>query len=354
MTLNSQQILLMRRENEARRNPFKYRFLVFFVCLLGYSFIALITLLALALLVAFCGLFYGIILMAARHASLMINAVRVLIPALVAIGAFLAAILRALWVQVEVPHGKYIERGEAIPLFQELDRLRGQMGVPHFHRVLLTNDLNAAVVGRPRLGLFGWQEYSLLIGVPLMAVLSPDQFRAVLAHEMGHISAVQGRFDGWIWRQWRTWYVLLDSLIDGGHRAAVIFVWFFQWYAPLFDRHTFILRRINEIESDRIAAQTVGARAMAEALLTLEIVMRSAHEKFTEPVDRVTAQRWINEALNVRDDLDDVHPSLATRLRSIGQAGEVPAPQTERALTRYLGHRAKSMAASVGIRFHEG
>ncbi len=343
----------MRRESEARRNPLGYRVQVFFICLLGYGFIAVIATLALALAAAFCGLLYLTILAASRNASLVINAIRLLIPALVGIGAFLAAILRALWVQVEMPYGKPIERGQAIPLFQELDRLRTQMGVPRFHRVLLTDDLNAAVVGRPRLGLFGWQEYSLLIGVPLMAVLSPDQFRAVLAHEMGHISAAQGRFNGWVWRQWDTWFVLLDSLLNSGHHGAAIFVWFFQWYAPLFDRHTFILRRINEIESDRIAAQTVGARTMADALLTLELVVRSAHEKRDQPLDRVTAQRWINDAMNVRDDLDDVHPCLATRLRSIGQSGEVPTPQNESALIRYLGHRAKTLASSVGIRFHE-
>jgi len=41
-------------------------------------------------------------------------------------------------------------------LFDAMDRMRERMKGPRFHHVLITDDVNAAVVQRPAFGLFGW------------------------------------------------------------------------------------------------------------------------------------------------------------------------------------------------------
>ena len=44
----------------------------------------------------------------------------------------------------------------------------------------------------PRLGIFGWYRNYLIIGMPLMKSLTCEQFKAVLAHEFGHLAKVTG------------------------------------------------------------------------------------------------------------------------------------------------------------------
>ncbi len=74
-----------------------------------------------------------------------------------------------------------------------LDGLRSRLRHPRIHRVLLTPDFNAGVMQVPRLGLLGWYRSYLFIGLPLMKSLTVEQFQAVLAHELGHLSGGHAR-----------------------------------------------------------------------------------------------------------------------------------------------------------------
>src|SRR5207248_8888294 len=133
--------------------------------------------------------------------------------------------------------------------------------------VLLDESFNAGVIQIPRLGLLGWQRNYLVIGLPLMQALSPEQFRAAIAHEMGHLSRNHGRFAGWVYRLQQTWSRLLETLQAERHGASVLFEWFFNWYAPYFSAYSFVLRRADEYVADRCAVELAGVRSASEALI---------------------------------------------------------------------------------------
>src|SRR5436190_1858633 len=80
---------------------------------------------------------------------------------------------------------------EARELTALMDELRSAIRC-RVDRVLLTADFNASVQQVPRLGLFGWSRRYLLIGLPLLEVLSREELRVVLAHEFAHLSAEHG------------------------------------------------------------------------------------------------------------------------------------------------------------------
>ena len=68
------------------------------------------------------------------------------------------------------------------------------------HQVLITPYFNAGVTQVPRLGILGWHRNYLLIGVPLIKTLTAEQFKSVLAHEIGHLSRGHARAANWIYR----------------------------------------------------------------------------------------------------------------------------------------------------------
>lgn len=183
MTAEKFEALVFRLERNAARDPKGYRTRVFLLAALGYAFILLV----LAGVIGLVGLIVWFVVASGRLNVAGIKIVLVL-------GVFAFVIARALWVQFEAPEGIALRRSDAPALFAMIDELQAALKAPRFHHVLLTDDLNAAVAQRPRLGVLGWQTNCLLVGLPLMQALGADQFRAVLAHEMGHLSGAHGTF----------------------------------------------------------------------------------------------------------------------------------------------------------------
>lgn len=170
----------------------------------------------------------------------------------------------------------------------------------------------------PRLGIFGWQQNYLIIGLPLMRSLTTEQFRAVLAHEFGHLSGNHGRFAGWIYRLRQTWVQLLVSLAHSGHRGVYVFLWFFQWYAPYFAAYSFALARLDEYQADKASADVVGRKVAAEALLSTFATAALPANSSLQSLPPEQTKTFLQWALSRESRYDDTHPSLAERLAALG------------------------------------
>ena len=257
--------------------------------------------------------------------------------------------LRVLLVRLPPPEGRQITRTEAPPLHAWLDELSAALHSAPFHEVLATPACNASVVQVPRLGVFGWPRNYLLLGLPLMEQLSPEEFRAVLAHEFAHLSREHGRFSRWIYRVRLTWEKIFEEMSRPA-RAGISFrpliIKFVDWYWPRFNAHAFVLSRLNEYEADAIAARTAGAPHLASALQRLALHSRHLGETvwpeiwkaadlqaqppegvFTRLREAMRAgpspeehRRWLEEEFRLTTTNADTHPCLTDRLQSIGQS----------------------------------
>lgn len=110
----------------------------------------------------------ALLLLAAALSLLFLKAlaIKLIIP----LAALIWAVLRALWVRLDPPQGFAIDHRTALLLFDRVEQLR---------RVLVPDDLNAAVVQVPRLGLFGWHRHYLLLGLHLLKCLTAGQLDKV-------------------------------------------------------------------------------------------------------------------------------------------------------------------------------
>ena len=223
--------LVGKMEDFSKSNPGNYRLRVALFALLGYAYIFLILL----GLLAFVGLIVLFIVWS-RHISgrIIQLIILLLIPAWVT--------MRSLWVTFLPPQGLRLSRHQFPHLFALLDELTTKLQAPKFHNILLNQELNAAVVQVPRLGIFGWQENYLLLGLPLMQSLSLEQLKAVLAHELGHLSGNHSRFQRWIYRVRNTWMQIYERLHQNDqHGASILFNRFLDWYWPSFNAYSFVL-----------------------------------------------------------------------------------------------------------------
>jgi Zn-dependent protease with chaperone function len=237
-------------------------------------------------------------------------------------------------------------------LFAMIEALRRQLGAPRFHHVLLTDDFNAAVVQSPRLGIFGWPRNYLLIGLPLMKGLTVEQFKAVLAHEFGHLAKGHGRVANWIYRQRLRWRPP-DGDAGGDRERRAIPV----QAVPQLVRAVLQRVLVSACARERVRSRRdVGAASPRQALLprahqrerrrqlSRERYWPQVHKKADDQpqpgfapfssmshhvatdVDPASAKQWLSRAMQAETTLADTHPALADRLKAIGEAPNLAPP----------------------------
>ncbi len=378
--------LVRRLERYAKDAPKAYQLHVGALAALGYVYIFGVVLLLLALIGGVIAAGIGLLVYTGTHGGAgagALGAIKVLIPLGIGLFALIGTVFRSFQVHFAEPEGFPVHRVQAPKLFAALDEVCGALQAPAFSHVLITDEYNASVYQHPRLGLFGGYVSYLMLGLPLMEALSPAQYRAVLAHEIGHLSRNHNRFSGWIYRVQNTWRQMLRTLIAERHGGVSLFLPFFQWYSPYFAAYSFVLRRGNEYEADRCAAQVSGAETAAQTLISVDVkanafqqhwskLMEGAkterslpnglysrlQESFREPAPREV--QWYEDALEERSDLLDTHPSLSERLAALGfrtvPGGPLdlpkpplplPAPVTETAADALLGPLVAHVATTI-------
>ncbi|MDH4094721.1 MAG: M48 family metallopeptidase [Betaproteobacteria bacterium] len=363
MTHEQFQALVGALEGEARRNPGTYKGRVLLLALLGNAYLGAIVALV------------GFLLLALLASILWLKALGVKLA--VVAGAFLWLIVKALWLRMEPPQGTEVTARVAPELFAMIEELRAELRAPRFHRVLVTDELNAGVVQAPRLGIFGWPRNYLLIGLPLMKSLTMEQFKAVLAHEFGHLARGHGRLSNWLYRQRLRWARLMEVLGAAESRGSFLFTPFLRWYAPYFNAYSFPLARANEYEADATSVRLTSARAAAAALTGVSVVgsylgerywpqvhkladeqPQPAHMPFvglsarmTQEVDEASSHRWMQQALARVTTVEDTHPALKDRLAAIGQAPRLALPADGEAADRLLGTALPSITEAFDQRW---
>ena len=320
----------------AAENPGQYRLRVALLAALGYLYLLVIVTMLL-----------GIVVTVLFYASFNFLVIKVLWIPLVLVGI----VLRSLWITLPVPNGTELKREQAPALFDLVHEVTTALNGPKVHHILLSGDFNAGIVQIPQFGMFGWQTNYLVVGLPMLRALNPAQFRAVLAHEVGHLSGKHGRFSGWIYRLRRSWVEVLVRVHQERHYASFLFEPFLNWYAPYLNAYSFVLARAQEYQADVYSVDLAGKETAAVTLARVAAKSRKLDEDFwpdffrqskeqpkaprdpfaqmlgglDQPIGPVNGQRWFFESLQVPTGYDDTHPSLSDRLAAMGFAKGSPA-----------------------------
>ena len=297
---------------------------------------------------------------------------------MVGIGALslVFAVARALWTPYPPPQGRRVTRDQAPQLFKLLDKVRERTGGPRFDEVLIDGDLNAAVVQRPRLGLLGWYRNTLVLGLPLLFLLSSRQLASVVAHEYGHLSGAHGKLSAWIYRTRRGWLRLAElreGSSQGNSVVDSVLALFFNHFFPRFNARAFVLARQQEYEADAAAHAVAGQQHSSDALMALQLGARYLDEVFWPSVfararlggelretpfremratlaqclTHVRASAWLQQAYKALPSSTDTHPSLRQRLDFAKSKAVLPSAHAEKAAISLLGSTMEVMVAAL-------
>lgn len=322
--------LIQRLEEEASADPRGYTRRVGLFGVLGYAYIVVVLAAIVTLIVVLPRLVH------VRDAWISFKLAFLLVP----IGW---ALVSALLVRIPSPRGVVLTRARAPALFAMIDEVTLALHAPKPDRVLLHAGYNCSILQRPRLGVFGWPENILMLGLPMLETLSRPRFRSVLAHEFGHLAAHHSTFAGRLHTVSNSWRHLLHRLDT--HRSVLmrLFEPFFRWYGPRFQAMGFVLGRRQEHFADACARKVAGVRATRSALVRIDVMARhyrevmehATHPRVRErpvpPQDLVPAVArrmredppadevalWIDEAMRAETGYEHTHPALKDRLEAI-------------------------------------
>lgn len=347
--------IVQRIEVVAKRDPTYYRRQLLLLACLGYGYIFFVFVLINVAIWGTWQIYSAIPFLEDRSSDF------IAIALLIAVGFFSKFLI-----PFGKPKGIPLTRREVPELFEMLDRVAQAIKAPKLHRVILINELNAGVIQQPLFGFIGWHTNYLLLGLPLMQALSPQQFEAVIAHEFAHLRGGDSKFAAWIYRIRNFWSNVADQLGKGNSRNF-LFNRFFSWYGPFFKAYSFVHARAQEYEADRRAGETVGTKHKAEALIWLTVSSYFMQEIFwnnlyqqtissEEPPDDVvnqqlqaianyatdatqkpvTAQQmhcWVGLRMTQETNNKSTHPCLSDRLAALDYTlPEKLIPPTERAV----------------------
>lgn len=247
--------LMARYEREFEADPFRFKIKALGLILLGYVFLLFALLFNLALLGL---LIYGQMTWG-YHWGLIVG--------YLALGLLLIATVRSLFVRLPPPVGLTIEREQFPYLYDMIDSLRKPMRLRRKRiQLILDWEYNAFASTRPLFGLFGPSQYYVGVGLPLIASLNGEHLKAILAHELAHLSRKHTLFTGKLIRVSVVWEVLVArlnqrSLLSLPYRA------FANWYLQYLNAARVAMRKPQEFEADRLALRAVDKEVMARALL---------------------------------------------------------------------------------------
>lgn len=323
----------------------------------GYAYLGLIVAIFLA---APAFLIWGVL---TRRPFITIAAILVGLP----VAATAARALRALWFPFPEPEGVDVGPLFGARLHGEVEDIARRIGAPSIHRIVITERNNASALQIPRAGVF-WPRNTLCLGYPLLATLPVDHVRAVIAHELGHMTHAHGRMSSWVHRTRASWEQLLEILER--HQSVPAHVYFlFRHYVPRLRAHAATVSRQQELLADQLAAEVSGRDVAGQTLLAIEVGHQLFEQRFwpriyervdvdpdpPEPFSQMGPDIWsgvedrgelVDRLIATDSRPSDTHPTLRDRLRALQQLPRWPEPVGVTALEYFFGGQKKELAAS--------
>ncbi len=231
--------------------------------------------------------------------------------------------------------GPILAKVEAPMLFDDLSRIARRLGARRPGQVRLTYLPCCGVVGAGRTNV-------LLIGLPLLQVLTRGELRAVLAHELAHLA----RGDTSISAKSSRFVEGLGQSLDTARAAPIspLRIWA-RLCRSVSDHLIAPIARAQEVRADRVSAQVAGGGLAASALVKVALLQ----PLFREVLDHYDTARtdlpnlyaffrefWsrLPDTLNtsIRHELladrrtgsGGVHPALLDRLSVVQSYGDLP------------------------------
>lgn len=250
-------------------------------------------------------------------------------------------------------------------VYEVIEKVASHFKRPVIHRVIISANYELDIVKTPRWMLPVWSSNTLVIGLPLMICLTPEQFEHMLARRIGQYSKQHNMMTNWIfqlngiWQQYSYIYSKQKSM------ESVILKLFYTMYSALYKKFSVYAARSDEFNADAYAMEMYSHDVICEMITAdafcrwylekrfwpaVEKAKLKNNDEMTQPYRKLTTVIRNNLKVITPDMLKklacdeiierkDRCPSLQQRLERIGHAKpRMSRGKDESAADYYLGY----------------
>lgn len=279
-------------------------------------------------------------------------------------------IYRSLQARPKAPVGLVLTNDKAPELFTLAHKLRSHYKRTAIHRIVVTGNYEVDIVKTPRWALPLRPTCTLVIGLPVMQCLSPEQFECMLATRIGQFSKKHNLLTNWlyelrmIWQQYRIAYSRLKGF------GSEPLKYFFRFYAPLYAKASAFAAKQDLLHADTYAMDLFNDEKVRD-MITTDAVCRwylkyqfwpavykaaaAQPKSLPTPHARMAAAVYgsmtgdklkplMIRAIKHRPSAGDIQPPLQSRIENIGhEKARMGKHANEIAAARYLGPSMKAV-----------
>ncbi len=251
-------------------------------------------------------------------------------------------------VQLKFSHVKGLKlTKEMTPdLFDVITEVRSHFKRPAIKNVVITEKFECRIESVPRLGIPVASYNTLVIGLPMMQTLSPEEFRCELSRCIGQNSKIIPSLTLFVYKSHNLWAMYNESLSKYKKFGTSPLRWFFKTYSRLFEIIAAPAIRMEELEADLFALEYINEDEVFEALKSEAIsrILLKTHywpnvrkmvmkhpniaiKPFANLENSVRTEalqnnrkKWLSEAYLTGQLSGDLMPSFRQRMEYIGHA----------------------------------
>lgn len=275
-------------------------------------------------------------------------------------------------VQLKFSHVKGLKlTKEMTPdLYEVISEVRSHFKRPKIKNVVITEKFECRIESVPRLGIPIASFNTLVIGLPLLQTMSPEDFKYELSRCIGQHSKLIPSSALFVYKSHNLWAMYNESLGKYKKFGTSPLRLFFKTYSRVFEIIAAPAIRMEELEADLFALEYINERDVFEALKSEAIsrtlldthywpnvrkmVMKNpniAIKPFSNLENAVRSEtlqknrkKWLSDAYLSKQSPGDLMPSFRQRMEYIGQAKMRTIPVLGmNSAEKYLGDTRKNI-----------
>ena len=208
---------------------------------------------------------------------------------------------------------------------------------------------------------------TLVIGLPTLQIMSPHQFRTLLARKIGQASLGQNKITGWLTGMFPVWHQYVGVTRNAGYMAMPLH-WFFKAYIKMYQVFLLGVFRMDELEADIYALDLINDKDVLDVIAYEFVARKFLKKKFwpnlvkmnlradkvdllpygnmTRIVRKGLSETYFNHTIDAlehqQEEYKSTDPGLLRRMENLGHQNLPkfhPVTENESAADTYLNNR---------------
>lgn len=175
-------------------------------------------------------------------------------------------------------------------VFKLVEKMNGYFKYPRISKIIMTNHYELDIIKTP-LSIFPvWSTNTLVIGLPLLLCVSPQQFECLMARRIGQFSKKHNIVTNWLYQLRASWKLFCNSYAQQKQLDSRFINWLLMVYSSLYSIASVYVVRKEELNADNYGMEVYNHKYMYEMMMADAVYRHYLENTFWPAAQKVALQ----------------------------------------------------------------